>query len=182
MQYYKIDNYNFTKNGDITLQPIDGKLRVELNTGLCEVEVELPYDKEKRWTKLEEWGVIKTDVFYSKNKQLFRIYNTDKGMFSLKIKARHIFFDLVKHNLLDTRAVECTGQQALDKILEGSKYKGHSDIGRITTSYFQVTNIVQALNGENDNTFRNRWGGEMLFDNFDIYINNKIGGDYGVRV
>ncbi|MDZ5038184.1 phage tail spike protein, partial [Clostridium perfringens] len=182
MQYYKIDNYNFTKNGDITLQPIDGKLRVELNTGLCEVEVELPYDKEKRWTKLEECGVIKTDVFYSKNKQLFRIYNTDKGMFSLKIKARHIFFDLVKHNLLDTRAVECTGQQALDKILEGSKYKGHSDIGRITTSYFQVTNIVQALNGENDNTFRNRWGGEMLFDNFDIYINNKIGGDYGVRV
>lgn len=182
MQYYKINNYNFTKNGDITLQPIDGKLRVELNTGLCEVEVELPYDKEKRWTKVEEWGVIKTDVFYSKNKQLFRIYNTDKGMFSLKIKARHIFFDLVKHNLLDTRAVECNGQQALDKVLEGTKYKGHSDIGRITTSYFQVTNIVQAINGENDNTFRNRWGGEMLFDNFDIYINNKIGGDYGVRV
>ncbi|MBO3399976.1 phage tail spike protein [Clostridium perfringens] len=182
MQYYKIDNYNFTKNGDITLQPIDGKLRVELNTGLCEVEVELPYDKEKRWTKLEEWGVIKTDVFYSKNKQLFRIYNTDKGMFSLKIKARHIFFDLVKHNILDTRAVACNGQQALERILEGTKYKGHSDIDRINTCYFCVTNIVQAINGENDNSFRNRWGGEMLFDNFDIYINNRIGGDYGVRV
>lgn len=182
MQYYKIDNYNFVKNGDITLQPIDGKLRVELNTGLCEVEVELPYDKEKRWTKLEEWGVIKTDVFYSKNKQLFRIYNTDKGMFSLKIKARHIFFDLVKHNILDTRAVACNGQQALERILEGTKYKGHSDIDRINTCYFCVTNIVQAINGENDNSFRNRWGGEMLFDNFDIYINNRIGGDYGVRV
>lgn len=182
MQYYKIDNYNFTKNGDITLQPIDGKLRVELNTGLCEVEVELPYDKEKRWTKLEEWGVIKTDVFYSKNKQLFRIYNTDKGMFSLKIKARHIFFDLVKHNILDTRAVACNGQQALERILEGTKYKGHSDIDRINTCYFSVTNAVQSINGENDNSFRNRWGGEMLFDNFDIYINNRIGGDYGVRV
>ena len=182
MQYYKIDNYNFTKNGDITLQPIDGKLRVELNTGLCEVEVELPYDKEKRWTKLEEWGVIKTDVFYSKNKQLFRIYNTDKGMFSLKIKARHIFFDLIKHNILDKRAVACNGQQALERILEGTKYKGYSDIDRINTCYFCVTNIVQAINGENDNSFRNRWGGEMLFDNFDIYINNRIGGDYGVRV
>lgn len=182
MQYYKIDNYNFVKNGDITLQPIDGKLRVELNTGLCEVEVELPYDKEKRWAKLEEWGVIKTDVFYSKNKQLFRIYNTDKGMFSLKIKARHIFFDLVKHNILDTRAVACNGQQALERILEGTKYKGHSDIDRINTCYFSVTNAVQSINGENDNSFRNRWGGEMLFDNFDIYINNRIGGDYGVRV
>ncbi|MDM0980794.1 phage tail spike protein [Clostridium perfringens] len=182
MQYYKIDNYNFTKNGDITLQPIDGKLRVELNTGLNEIEFELGYDKEKRWTKLEEWGVIKTDVFYSKSKQLYRIYNIDKGMFSLKIKARHIFFDLVKHNLLDTRAVACNGQQALDKILEGTKYKGYSDISRINTCYFCVTNIVQAINGENYNSFRNRWGGEMLFDNFDIYINNRIGGDYGVRV
>ncbi|EOU2123920.1 peptidase M23 [Clostridium perfringens] len=182
MQYYKIDNYNFVKNGDITLQPIDGKLRVELNTGLNEIEFELGYDKEKRWTRIEEWGVIKTDVFYSKNKQLYRIYNIDKGMFSLKIKARHIFFDLVKHNLLDTRAVACNGQQALDKILEGTKYKGHSDIDRINTCYFSVTNIVQAINGENDNSFRNRWGGEMLFDNFDIYINNRIGGDYGVRV
>ena len=182
MQYYKIDNYNFVKNGDITLQPIDGKLRVELNTGLNEIEFELGYDKEKRWTRIEEWGVIKTDVFYSKNKQLYRIYNIDKGMFSLKIKARHIFFDLVKHNLLDTRAVACNGQQALERILEGTKYKGHSDIDRINTCYFSVTNIVQALNGENDNTFRNRWGGEMLFDNFDIYINNRIGGDYGVRV
>ncbi|NGT96494.1 peptidoglycan DD-metalloendopeptidase family protein [Clostridium perfringens] len=182
MQYYKIDNYSFSKNGDITLQPIDGKLRVELNTGLNEIEFELPYDKEKRWTRIEEWGVIKTDVFYSKNKQLYRIYNIDKGMFSLKIKARHIFFDLVKHNLLDTRAVECTGQQALERILEGTKYKGHSDIDRINTCYFCVTNIVQAINGENDNSFRNRWGGEMLFDNFDIYINNRIGGDYGVRV
>ncbi|MDK0745661.1 phage tail spike protein [Clostridium perfringens] len=182
MQYYKIDNYSFSKNGDITLQPIDGKLRLELNTGLNEIEFELCYDKEKRWTKLEEWGVIKTDVFYSKNKQLYRIYNIDKGMFSLKIKARHIFFDLVKHNLLDTRAVACNGQQALERILEGTKYKGHSDINRINTCYFCVTNIVQAINGENDNSFRNRWGGEMLFDNFDIYINNRIGGDYGVRV
>lgn len=182
MQYYKIDNYNFVKNGDITLQPIDGKLRLELNTGLNEIEFELGYDKEKRWTRIEEWGVIKTDVFYSKNKQLYRIYNIDKGMFSLKIKARHIFFDLVKHNLLDTRAVNCNGQEALDMILEGTKYKGHSDIDRINTCYFCVTNIVQAINGDNDNTFRNRWGGEMLFDNFDIYINNRIGGDYGVRV
>ena len=182
MQYYKIDNYNFVKNGDITLQPIDGKLRVELNTGLNEIEFELPYDKEKRWTRIEEWGIVKCDVFYSKNKQLYRIYNIDKGMFSLKIKARHKFFDLVKHNLLDTRAVACNGQQALERILEGTKYKGHSDIDRINTCYFSVTNIVQALNGENDNTFRNRWGGEMLFDNFDIYINNRIGGDYGVRV
>lgn len=182
MQYYRSSNFNFNKNGDIKLQPIDGILKVELNTGLNEIEFELPYDEQKRWTKIEEWGVVKCKVFYSKNKQLYRIYNISKGMFSLKVKARHIFFDLVKHNLLDTRAVSCNGQQALNKILEGTKYKGHSDILITNTSYFQVTNIVQALNGDQENSFRNRWGGEMLFDNFDIYVNNRIGGDYGVRI
>lgn len=182
MQYYRSSNFNFNKNGDIKLQPIDGILKVELNTILNEIEFELPYDEQKRWTKIEEWGVVKCKVFYSKNKQLYRIYNISKGMFSLKIKARHIFFDLVKHNILDTRAVNCNGQQALDKILDGTKFTGHSDILITNTSYFQVTNAIQAINGENENSFRTRWGGEMLFDNFDIYINRRIGKDYGVRI
>ena len=36
--------------------------------------------------------------------------------------------------------------------------------------------------GNDENSFLNRWGGEVLLDNFDIYINDKIGVDNGVRV
>ena len=182
MQYYKSSNSNFNKNGDVKLKPINGTVRVELNTGLNEIDFEIPYDKTGKWKKISCWGVVKQKVFYSKNKQLYRIYNVTKGMFSIKIKARHIFFDLVKRNILDARAVNLNGERALNTILQGTRYIGHSDINIINTAYFVQTNIVAAINGDKDNTFRNRWGGEMLYDNFDIYINHRIGADYGVKV
>ncbi|MDU7069329.1 MAG: phage tail spike protein, partial [Clostridium perfringens] len=182
MQYYKSSNSNFNKNGDVKLKPINGTVRLELNTGLNEIDFEIPYDKTGKWKKISCWGVVKQKVFYSKNKQLYRIYNVTKGMFSIKIKARHIFFDLVKRNILDARAVNLNGERALNTILQGTRYTGHSDINIINTAYFVQTNIVAAINGDKDNTFRNRWGGEMLYDNFDIYINHRIGADYGVKV
>ena len=51
MQYYKSSNTNLNKNGDITLQLNSGTLRVELNTGINEIEFEIPYDKQKRCQK-----------------------------------------------------------------------------------------------------------------------------------
>ncbi|UBK99686.1 peptidoglycan DD-metalloendopeptidase family protein [Clostridium perfringens] len=182
MQYYKSNNTNFNKNGDITLQLNSGTLRVELNTGINEIEFEIPYDKQKRWKKVNEWGVVKCKVFYSKNRQLYRIYNVTKGMFGLKCSARHIFFDLIKHTILDNRAVATNGQRALDIILDGTKFKGHSDIEKIATAYFVKLNSIQAINGDKENSFRNRWGGEMLYDNFDIYVNTRIGKDNGIRI
>lgn len=182
MQYYKSSNTNFNKNGDITLQLNSGTLRVELNTGINEIEFEIPYDKQKRWKKVNEWGVVKCKVFYSKNRQLYRIYNVTKGMFGLKCSARHIFFDLIKHTILDNRAVATNGQRALDIILDGTNFKGHSDIELINTAYFVKLNAIQAINGDKENSFRNRWGGEMIYDNFDIYVNTRIGKDNGIRI
>ncbi|SQB60315.1 phage structural protein [Clostridium perfringens] len=182
MQYYKSSNTNFNKNGDITLQLNSGTLRVELNTGINEIGFEIPYDKQKRWKKVNEWGVVKCKVFYSKNRQLYRIYNVTKGMFGLKCSARHIFFDLIKHTILDNRAVATNGQRALDIILDGTNFKGHSDIEKIATAYFVKLNAIQAINGDKENSFRNRWGGEMLYDNFDIYVNTRIGKDNGIRI
>lgn len=182
MQYYKSSNSNFNKNGDVKLQPINGTIRVELNTWLNEIDFEIPYDETGKWKKISCWGVVKQKVFYSKKKQLYRVYSVTKGMFSIKIKARHIFFDLVKRNILDVRAVNINGERALNAILKGTRYTGHSDINTINTAYFVQTNIVEAINGDKDNSFRNRWGGEMLCDNFDIYINHRIGADYGVKV
>ena len=103
-------------------------------------------------------------------------------MFGLKCSARHIFFDLIKHTILDNRAVATNGQRALDIILDGTNFKGHSDIEKIATAYFVKLNAIQAINGDKENSFRNRWGGEMLYDNFDIYVNTRIGKDNGIRI
>ena len=103
-------------------------------------------------------------------------------MFGLTIKARHIFFDLVKHTILDNRAVNTNGKGALDIIFNGTRFTGHSDIDTYNTAYFVRMNSIQAINGDKDNTFIKRWGGEIFLDNFDIHINKKIGIDHGVKV
>lgn len=181
MQCYKPSNTNFDKNGDIKLQPSSAILKVELN-GICEIEIEHSYDKEKRWEAIEKLGVIKCDVCYSKNQQLFRIYDVAKGMFSVKVKARHIYFDLIDKHIVDTRAVNFNCETALNIILTGTKFKGHSDISLTNTAYFVKMNALSAISGDSDNTLLNRWGGEVIADNFDVYVNHRIGGDYGVKV
>lgn len=181
MQYYSILNSNFTKNGDIKLKPSNAILKMELN-GICEIEVEHPYDKEGRWKKIENLGVVKSEVCYIKDKQLFRIYDIDKGMFGLNIKARHIFFDLIRETILDSRAVNCNGKKALDIILQGTKFKGNSNISSINTAYFIDLNIISAIKGDNENSFLNRWKGEMWLDNFNITINDRIGKSSGPKI
>ncbi|QMW79548.1 hypothetical protein E5259_19120 [Blautia producta] len=43
-------------------------------------------------------------------------------------------------------------------------------------------NLIEAINGDDANSFINRWGGEILFDNYTVIINNRVGGDYGVNI
>lgn len=180
MECYKSFNTDFKNNGDVKLQPTWAILKVELN-GICEIEVNHPYDIQGRWKNIEKLGVIKTKVCYSKNEQLFRIYDIDKGISGLTVKARHIYFDLIRHNILDKRAVNCNGQSALEIILSDTKFKAHSNIYTVNTAYFVKTNAIESINGDQDNTFIKRWGGEIFADNFDVYINDRIGGDYGVK-
>lgn len=180
MECYKAFNTNFDENGDIKLQPTFGVLKIELN-GICEIEINHPYDIQGRWKKIEKLGVIKSKVCYNKNKQLFRIYDIDKGISGLTVKARHIYFDLIRHNILDKRAVDCNGQKALEIILSETKFKAHSNISTINTAYFVKTNSIEAINGDKDNTFIKRWGGEIIADNFNVYVNDRVGGDYGVK-
>lgn len=181
MECYKTSNTNFDRNGDIKLQPSSAILKVELN-GICEIEIEHSYDKENRWKTIENLGVIKCDVCYSKNQQLFRIYDVAKGMFGVKVKARHIYFDLIDKIIVDTRAVNFNCETALNIILTGTKFRGHSDISLTNTAYFVKMNALSAISGDSDNTLLNRWGGEVIADNFDVYVNHRIGGNYGVKV
>lgn len=182
IDFYNFNNSNFKNDGDVTLAPSKAVFKIKMN-GICEVEIEHPYDKEGRWKILNKGGVIKAPTPYSKG-QLFGIYGIKKNMLKtgLIIQARHIFFDLVHTTVNDIRAVNQTGQGALDILLQGTKFTGHSNISTSNSCYFVKDNIVSLLNSNKDNTFIKRWGGEIFLDNYDIYINDKIGGDYGARV
>lgn len=183
IEYYKGNNTNYEFDGDVTLLPNKAIFDITMN-GICEIEINHPYDKEGRWKIINGNGVIKAPTPYSKG-QLFVIYSIDKNMLTtgLKIKARHIFFDLYYSTTEDIRAVNCNCQRALNVLFNGTKFTGHSNIKKNNTCYFVKQNRIEAINGSNkDNTIINRWGGEIFLDNFDVYINERIGEDKGLEI
>ena len=184
IEYYKPLNKSYISNinqdGDVALKPIKAKFKIRLN-GICEIDFALPYDAEERWKIIEDGGVIKSPTPYSDG-QLFAIYNTKRKITGLEIKAYHIFFDLSKSTIDDRRAENKNCKEALDILLEGTLYKGKSNISKLSTCYFIDDNRVAFINGNKDNSILKRWGGEILLDNYNIIINDKIGNDYGVEI
>lgn len=179
IEIYKDINSNFDFNGDVALTPSSCILKLELN-GICDIEGEHPFDKEGRWKHIKAGAILACPTPYSE-KQLFRIYHAPPNMTGVKFYARHIFFDLDDDTLLDVRPTNLNCEDALNKILEGTRYKGHSNISSINTSHYIRKSRLQAICSDDDNSLVNKYGGERLYDNFDVYIQDKIGSDKGVR-
>ena len=176
IEIYLKTNTNYEMNGDIILTPISCTYKAIEYL----VTLEHPIDDIGRWKYIDYENVISVED--DGKKKLYRIFNIVKSLYSVTAYARPLFFDLIDNILLDVRPTLKNGEEALNIILEGTGFTGHSNISNINTSYYVRKNIVEATLGNDENSFLNRWGGEVLLDNFDIYINDKIGSDNGVRV
>ena len=181
IQIYSENNKNFSSNGDMTLLPEDASVSVELN-GSWNLTLQHPIDQKGRWKYLEEGAVIKAPSF--NGEQLFRIYKKEKSEDGISVEAYPIFFDSKNDCFLtDVRPTGKNGQDALNIMLApNKKYSARSDIPRRATAYYEYMNLMEAINGDNTNSFLNRWGGEILYDNFKIIVNERVGGDYGVEL
>ena len=174
------------------LHPLNCTLKIELETGLNEIELTHLLDNEGRWKELIEDNVIKVPTPYKNiDNQLYRIYEKTKNLNSITVKARHIFYDLVNtyvidysnmNNFLDVRCVKMTGEEALTKILVATDFTAHSDITTINTAYYFRKNIIEAILSDEDNSFVKRWKGELFLNNFKVYMNKKIGLDNKVKI
>ena len=179
IEVYRSTNTNYQKNGDITLTPLECIFEWGLD-GICQIELTHEYDDLGRWEYLVNDNVIAAPTPYS-DKQLFRIYKREKSDDEVTVYARHIYYDNLGNYLVDVRPTNKNGQQALDIIFSGTKFTPHSDITTANTAYYVRKNIVEAIAGDDENSFINRWGGERLYDNYDVYIMRQIGSDKGVR-
>ena len=176
IEIYLKTNTNYDKNGDITLDPTSCTYKDSENF----ITLEHFIDDEGRWKYINFENVIAAEE--NGKKKLYRIYNVVRGLYSVTAYARPIFYDLIDKVLLDVRPTNKIGQEALDIILADTGFTGHSNISNLSTAYYVRKNIVEALLGNEENSFLNRWGGEFYCENFDVYINDKIGSDNGVRV
>ena len=62
------------------------------------------------------------------------------------------------------------------------KYTAETDITSTGTAYYQNKNLIEAINGDDENSFVKRWGGEIVYDNYKAIINRHAGSDRGVEI
>lgn len=182
IQVYSPDNTDFDKNGDMVLMPSSCTINAELN-GAWTIDLEHPLDIEGRWKWIVETAVIKVPSFLTEE-QLFRLKSVEKSDAGISASGEPIFMDAMDDCFLtDIRPTNKTGQEALDLMTApNSKYTGISNISRAATAYYEYKNLIEAINSDDENSFINRWGGEILFDNYTVKINDRVGGDYGVEL
>lgn len=118
--------------------------------------------------------------------QLFRIKNKRVDGTILYVYAVHIFYDLMDNFLEDVRPTELNGVGALNWILDGTQYphnfKALSDITTVNTANYIRKNPVQALISDDDNSYLNRWGGELERDNYTVKMLQSAGSDRGTTI
>lgn len=181
IQIYKPENNKFDKNGDATLSPISCESTVILN-GSWEMELIIPATTELV-SLVTENSVIKAPSPEFDNDQLWRIYAVDKDNDEIVAQAYPIFLDAKNDCFLtDVRPTGKTGQEALNIMCAAnSKYTATTDITKSSTAYYIRKNLIEAIGSDDEQSFINRWGGEVLYNNFTAIINEKAGGDYGAR-
>lgn len=180
IQVYEKNNTNYENNG-LIIQPLSCVLDIELN-GEWKLTAEVPYTEDTKTAVVPD-SVIMIDTPIAKN-QRYRIYETeiDDSDMTITATASPIFLDATGAAfLVDTRPTKKNGQQALDIMTAGTAYSGESDITDVKTAYYVRKNLVEAISSDDENSFLNVWGGEIVYDNEKIIINKRAGGDYGVR-
>ncbi|WP_305138433.1 phage tail spike protein [Dubosiella newyorkensis] len=179
---YKISNTEYTKNGDFVLHPISASIHLILN-GAWSASFQCPLDEMAPY--IQNDAVIKFDLPKFKN-QLWVITDPKKTDFeTIDFTAYPIFlWDAQKELIMrDCRPTNMSGKDALKYMLQGcnasEKYKVVSDISKSNTAYYINKNFIEALNSSDENAFTNRWGGEAIFDNYTLHMNQQAGSDRG---
>ena len=181
IQIYSPSNTNFDKNGDMVLFPTSATSNLVLN-GSWSAEMVHPLDDKGRYKYIIEEAVVKMPGY--NGDQLYRVKSVNKSDSGVTAEMEPIFYDSMDDCwLTDIRPTNDTGQEALTAMLApNSKYSGQSNITNVSTAYYQNVNFMEALNGDIDQSFINRWGGEIVFDNFSVIVNTRAGADHGVTL
>lgn len=156
------------------IQPLRCEAHGEKNGDLS-LELEIRSDWDSSTGKLKNGDIVTVPLPGCTDEQQFRIYETDtsSSSYAITYKARHIFYDLGDNFIVDSRPTNASPRQALEKLLSSMQYKTSFTLGEVfsgvtATAYWQYKSPIDALIGTDDNSFINRWGGELHRDNYKI--------------
>ncbi len=187
IQLYKEGNTNYEMNGDYSLDPLKADLSLTLN-GEWRIDLEIPQDDAGDWMHLEHDTVIKIRL-PKWGDQLYVISNPQRtDLQTVSATAYPIAMWDARNELIvrDCRPTNQSGRDALEYILAScggtGKYSIDCDISKLSTAYYVRKNFMECLASDDDNSFLNRWGGEILYDNHTFHVLQQAGHDRGMTL
>ena len=180
IRVYEFNQTSFNNNGICTLFPKSAVITRDLNEYKYYLDLTHPIDETGKWKEITQDRIIVA------NEQPFRIKFVQKTSREIVVYCEQIFFDLNNNFIEDTNIKEKNGNTALNQILSNTNYKhsfsGTSNIQTVNNSRLVRKNVLSAIIGDNENSFVNRWGGELDIDGFTFKINTRIGRNNGYKV
>lgn len=189
---YDFDNTDYEKNGDYDISNIvieDDYYSGNINE-IPTYKISVTTEDNELWKQIVENKIIKIETPYGDD--LFRIEETEVSSedYILDIYTKQVFSDCSKtlakdssnENIYICETGNVTGQGAMNKLFNGTQFKGHSNITSIYNTRWERKTITEALIGDADNSFINKYGGELFVKKFDVTINDKVGSDNGVEI
>lgn len=179
-------NEVLTRNGDAILDNIvlNWESDENLFTGNYTLDLTAIIDKNGLHKHLKEEAILKVKMDYGD--EVFRIAKINRNDRDIKVFARQITIEETLNMwLVDVRPTNTSGQGALNILKNNSIGKKDveffSDIDITSTAYYMDMSVYNALHNC-DQSFMNRWGGEVLRRGYTVTINKRIGADRGVQI
>lgn len=157
----------------------------DITSGNYVLDAEFLVDSEGLWNELVEESILKVQLDYGT--EIFVIKKVKKQSRYITVAAVQMTIHACNTLWLeDVRPTNTNGQGALSHMLTNSIGKKkeivlQSNISVINTAYYQRKRLQEALFSA-DNSFIERWGGEVLRRGYTLSINDRIGMDRKVVI
>ena len=172
-------------NGDAILDNICTSCKVTENLdGTYGLDAEFIIDDDGLWEYLQEEAILKIKVDYGD--EYFRITKPRKTRNRIIIYAIQVtIYETIHLWLNDVRPTGLNGTAAINWILDGAvgvkELEVYSNISASSTAYYENMNMYKAIH-DCDQSFLNRWGGEIQRRGYLLRILDKVGKDRGVQI
>lgn len=157
----------------------------DITSGNYVLDADFLIDSQGLWENLVEESILKIKVDYGT--EIFVIKKVKKQSRYISVTAVQMTIHACNTLWLeDVRPTNTNGQGALSHMLTNSIGKKkeivlQSNISVINTAYYQRKRLQEALFSA-DNSFIERWGGEVLRRGYTLSINDRIGMDRKVVI
>lgn len=157
----------------------------DITSGNYRLDAEFLVDNQGLWNNIVEESILKVQLDYGI--EIFVIKKVTKQSKSIKVIAAQMTIHACNTLWLeDVRPTDTNGQGALSHMLTNAIGKKkeivlQSNISTINTAYYQRKRLQEALFSA-DNSFIDRWGGEVLRRGYTLSINDRIGMDRKVVI